>query len=472
MPTPKPNESQKDFVSRCVPMVMNEGTTKDQKQAVAICYSMFRQHHEKMKSDLTEFSLTVLSTGLNKTTGERYWKASASDTKSDLYNDEMSMELYRSFMDRIESEVRPPEPFCNDFWEGGLPYVSVSHYRETVAGDTNKLYVDGDVLKAAGTFRDTPLGKACFESLCDDLYKNKSKNENRIRVSIAFLDYKHKHKSNDFVFERSETNTICPECAKEAILDQRPGRIFLDGHLIHLAMTRVPVNGRTLMEVEKSMTTRKEDAESIIGPELAEEIEKKESEFVGKSEALVIKADDETPVVEPVVNLVDPAVEKPKVADPILDRLSAMEKILSDFTSRPAVEEPKATHPLDAAIMQLRSDFDSILLSEASADERLKQIQGSFNALGVEIQRQLSAVEAKSTAPQSQENSLVLDAIQKLSDRLDLLASQQRSQVVVPPTSVPAPRSISPALVPQQQAQSKEQGSRLRSIIDKSVGLG
>ena len=43
MPTPKPGESKSDYVSRCIPMVMNEGTAKDNKQAAAICHSMFKQ---------------------------------------------------------------------------------------------------------------------------------------------------------------------------------------------------------------------------------------------------------------------------------------------------------------------------------------------------------------------------------------------------------------------------------------------
>lgn len=47
MPTPNKGESQSDFVSRCIPIVMNEGTAKDNKQASAICYSIFRRHDKK-----------------------------------------------------------------------------------------------------------------------------------------------------------------------------------------------------------------------------------------------------------------------------------------------------------------------------------------------------------------------------------------------------------------------------------------
>lgn len=44
MPTPKDGESEQDFVSRCIPMVMDEGTASDQEQASAICYAMFKEH--------------------------------------------------------------------------------------------------------------------------------------------------------------------------------------------------------------------------------------------------------------------------------------------------------------------------------------------------------------------------------------------------------------------------------------------
>src|SRR3990167_2925988 len=70
------------------------------------------------------------------------------------------------------------------------------------------------------------------------------------------------------------------------------GKRYIKGHLIHLAMTRGPMNERTDMEVEKSMTTRKEDALSIVeDEELIEPIEEK-AKLVGKSE-LIIKADEE-----------------------------------------------------------------------------------------------------------------------------------------------------------------------------------
>jgi hypothetical protein len=52
MPSPRDGESQSDFIHRCVPVVMNEGTTDDNKQAVAICGSMWRRAHGQKSASL------------------------------------------------------------------------------------------------------------------------------------------------------------------------------------------------------------------------------------------------------------------------------------------------------------------------------------------------------------------------------------------------------------------------------------
>lgn len=66
MPTPKENEKKEDFIKRCVPMVMNEGTAKDNDQAVAICTSMYDKPKEKeMKIDTVEMkNVEILETGI------------------------------------------------------------------------------------------------------------------------------------------------------------------------------------------------------------------------------------------------------------------------------------------------------------------------------------------------------------------------------------------------------------------------
>jgi hypothetical protein len=50
MPSPRKNESEKDFVARCVPAVLEDGTTKDPEQASAICHSMWRNRNKRRSS--------------------------------------------------------------------------------------------------------------------------------------------------------------------------------------------------------------------------------------------------------------------------------------------------------------------------------------------------------------------------------------------------------------------------------------
>lgn len=44
MPVPKLNETQDDFLNRCIPVVMDEGTAQDTDQAVAICINIFKSN--------------------------------------------------------------------------------------------------------------------------------------------------------------------------------------------------------------------------------------------------------------------------------------------------------------------------------------------------------------------------------------------------------------------------------------------
>ncbi len=251
------------------------------------------------KAQLETFSMRIERASYDKATGEKRWRAVASDTELDSMGDKMSLDLFRDFIDRAVSGEKIPDKYSGKFWNGGMPYLSISHYPDLegkVPGITEKLYIDGNRLKAKGKFLDNKYGEACFRAVCEDLYSNKvASNEDRIRISIAFLDYKHRHLSNGFIFERKSIDDVCPECLLEIISGEYTGREYLKGHLVHLALTRVPVNKRTEMEVDRSMSakTRYDDAASIIGEELAEELEK-EAKLVGKSEALVIKSDEDS----------------------------------------------------------------------------------------------------------------------------------------------------------------------------------
>lgn len=53
MPKPKDGESEKDFVDRCIPMVMHDGSAESSDQAVAMCHTMFKQHKEANGGDMS-----------------------------------------------------------------------------------------------------------------------------------------------------------------------------------------------------------------------------------------------------------------------------------------------------------------------------------------------------------------------------------------------------------------------------------
>ena len=50
MPTPRKGEKKKDFIKRCIPIVIEEGTAKDGAQGNAICNSIWRRN--KQESDI------------------------------------------------------------------------------------------------------------------------------------------------------------------------------------------------------------------------------------------------------------------------------------------------------------------------------------------------------------------------------------------------------------------------------------
>ena len=250
------------------------------------------------KSGLAEFSMTITKASFDKSNPNEpmRFRAVASDTDADLYDEKMSQELFQDFTNRIENDVPIPEAFksalCEENWCGGLPYPSIAHYRSAannVPGKIDSVYVDGNRLKSTGILNDTDLGRAVFKSLCDDLYNKKSGvDKDPVRVSIGFLDLQHSHigQGMNYKFERKSLSQICPMCSQGI-----GGKVYQKGILVHEAFTRVPVNPRTEAEVMKAMTddvikTKKDDAASIVG-ELAESLVDK-----SQTSILTTKAND------------------------------------------------------------------------------------------------------------------------------------------------------------------------------------
>ena len=238
-------------------------------------------------SAIAEFSMSITKASYDKfNSTPRHWRAVDSDVDADLYDEKMSVELFKDFTDRINNNTPVPEAFksviCEDTWCGGMPYLSIAHYKagegaRNVPGKVEAIYIDGTKLKSKGTLDDTPLGRQVFDSLCEDAIKRKSGDQEHlpVRISIGFLDLQHKHLPSqggqEFIFTRKGLGQICPLCEQGI-----GGKIYLKGQLVHLALTRVPVNPRTEMVAEKSMNivTKKDDARSIV-KEQADELDER-----------------------------------------------------------------------------------------------------------------------------------------------------------------------------------------------------
>lgn len=247
-------------------------------------------------SALVEVSLDITKASIKDNIMR--WLATCSDTEKDKTNQATSLQLFSDWIERAESGkalpwLPPPR----------TPFLGLSHYPDLEgygeAGLTDKMYVEGKQFKAGGTFHgdtDHPLGKALFEAVRKEkaLIEKGEAIEQPIRISAGWWDISHAH--GDFIFERKSLDDPCPMCANGG-----DDKVYLKGQLDHFAATRVPINPRTALALEeKAMTTRKQDAESIVeDPELVEELDER-ARLTGKSEteeelppAMVTRGDDE-----------------------------------------------------------------------------------------------------------------------------------------------------------------------------------
>lgn len=253
---------------------------------------------------LVEVALYITKASLQED-GVMRWAATCSDTGKDKTNQATSLQLFNDWIERTESGKTVP-------WlpPPRVPFLGLSHYPDLdgfgEAGLTDKMYIQGNQFKAGGTFHgdsDHPLGKALFEAVRNEkaLIEKGQAVDKPIRISAGWWDIAHSH--GDFIFERKSLDDVCPMCANGG-----DDKIYLKGQLDHFAGTRVPINPRTALSLEeKAMTTRKQDAESIIDdPVLVDELDER-SKLTGKSETelpagMVTRADEEEPDTQKMEN--------------------------------------------------------------------------------------------------------------------------------------------------------------------------
>ena len=237
---------------------------KDRKsRAYAICQKQSKK------------SLPMRITKATVRDGAMYWQGVVSDDDWDRQKERLSLSIFDDFKYRLDAERQKAdyEP----------PFVSLAHYRRLdddagVRGSVEDIWTQGHVFKAEGWFRDDPLSKRCFEVVRDELRRLKAGEtvSNPVRFSLGFYSYR----------EAMEGGRI----------------VFLKGVLDHIALTRVPINERTEFThiEEKSMTTKKEDALSIVGDDFTEDIDeidaRDRTEKADLEENLVTKAEDDSPL--------------------------------------------------------------------------------------------------------------------------------------------------------------------------------
>jgi hypothetical protein len=454
-----------------------------------------------LNSPIVSKDLMFITKSTMTNDGLMRWSAVNSDIEPDLYGERMTLDLYRKMLSYIQSETPPPDPYksmvCSDYWCGGMPYLSIAHYPDlngkAVPGQPLELFIDGKQLKAKGILFDSTLGKAVWKSLKQD--ENLPENEKRIRISIAFLDLAHKHGEDGKTFKRESSTSICSECAKG-----EGNKIYLDGYLVHLALTRVPVNPRTIMQ-EDAMTkkskieTRKEDAVSIVGDEaIVDEIEKSAMET--KSDVLVEMSETE-PLVEEAQAKVkedleedkmptendeaEPAEKKapkkmtpkslteedlPAIIKSVVEELAKTKEDAScdeGEAKEPDPEKDKKTDTVSKSVLDLATDNlynsvnSAIQMESIPLEQRLESINPALQEVGNAIAAMVrESMGSLAPAPVTNEQSVILEAISNLTQKIENVALEVATLKSAPagnavPNRIPVPRSITPAIVQQSQ---------------------
>jgi hypothetical protein len=280
------------------------------------------------------------------------------------------------------------------------------------------------------------------------------------------------------------------------------------------------------------ITTRKEDASSIVGDELASELET-ESNLVGKSEVdtesmVVVKSDEET--TEEVTEAVEaPVAETAKVVDvptPTLESvLSTIAELRSDIEKakkpvKPVEDEPveepmgkeddmdetgqamkehKKKHPAMAkSITDFVSQFDVILESGLQGEALLMQLNEPFSVFGESVKSYVAGLSKGSPASPETKSGLTLDDVRKaMSDAIAPLVTdvallktqvgafeqakhvQASAPVLVQPphralTGASLPAEVRSTLQGQEAGASQGNPNRpltMKEIARRSVGL-
>jgi cation transport regulator ChaB len=297
--------------------------------------------------------------------GVMRWNATVSKFAVDNQGDEVTPEFFKYAARQVESGLRPAPVLCVSHIDKGRPGD------EWTPGDVEALYVDGNQPKAKGTFRDTPLGRAAYKSVRKD-WSDKTPDDQKVRISMGFFD-----EGSERLVTRMEDGT------------EKVGRRFLRGWIKHLALTRVPVVEETRIKAgleEKSMpaTTKKEDATSIVGDELAEQLLPGQAEKANLTDGMIVKGDDAEPEEQ--------KAKKPEMEDEEPDEEMDGEDYEEEDEDEKEDKKAKsiatqsAPTPHDVAVAAFVDDFatkcKAVLLTDGDRTDKFKALQEHINTFG------------------------------------------------------------------------------------------
>ena len=302
---------------------------------------MKRLDTQKSETEDMEVDFVITKASLGKD-GIMRWNATTSKFGEDSQHDDVTLDFYRFAAQLVEDGETPSPALVVSHYDDPRLAVALDPIPDIfVAGDTDAIYIDGNKPKAKGTFRNTDLGKAVFEAAQTDL-RNNLPHEERIRISMAF-------RPTDDGIEKSEDGVTH----------------YYKGMIRHFAVTRRPVVKETELITEQTekaepMVTKLEDATSIVGPELATQLDAEyrqrlQLEKSGTESGLIEKAEEEEKEKKP--NPIGECISQ-KLAEG-WDRQKAIAACLNmhkdDKEAKAAYEEAeeKASHFEEEAVNEL-----------------------------------------------------------------------------------------------------------------------
>ena len=344
MPAPGKGESQKDYVSRCIPARQGEHPDEDPKQSAAVCNSMYREAHKAKALIMKMTKVQQLENGRVR------WQARANTGEFDVYQERLAEDLFddvvANFYRVTEAVSRGDEPPD----EMTRPILDISHYSlyipktmrdQARCGWLVKMWRDGRALFAQGYFDDSRLGQLAAKAAL-----NAPPEDRRVSV-VVYPDYTLVKTDNERKTYHGEGGT---------------GTAWLDS----LAMTAHPADPGAVMEV-RSMTTVKKDAEKVLGEEATDIIEDLEAARVLSTttpDGAVIKTEDvdvEGKVAENESDEEVPEVEAPVALTPA-DLADALGKMLPGIGS--AIDE--RLQPLVEQVAILEAQVKSLAAEETA----------------------------------------------------------------------------------------------------------